>query len=54
VFYFSVPDIEQAAETVRAAGGQVVRGPQEVPGGERIIHALDPQGAFFALVGPAK
>ena len=53
-FYVNVPDIEEAASRVREAGGQVLRGPMEVPGGEWILHALDPQGAFFALVAPAR
>jgi predicted enzyme related to lactoylglutathione lyase len=28
-------------------------GPMEVPGGDRIIIGIDPQGAEFALVGKA-
>jgi uncharacterized protein len=51
-FYFEVPDIEVAAETVAAEGGTVHYGPAEVPGGDRIIVASDPQGAIFGLVGP--
>jgi len=37
---------------VNAAGGKVVHGPQEVPGGAYIINGVDPQGAAFNLVGP--
>ncbi|GAN76727.1 VOC family protein [Acidisphaera rubrifaciens] len=49
--YFNVPDIDAASARATAQGGQVVRGPDQVPGGSWIIHAFDPQGAAFALVG---
>lgn len=51
LFYFSVPDIDAAADKVKTAGGTVIMGPMEVPGGGWIVQALDPQGAMFALVG---
>jgi len=47
--YFRVPDINAAAERVKANGGQVLNGPMEVPGGDWILNAVDPQGAAFAL-----
>lgn len=50
-FYFVVDAIDAAAERVKAGGGQVLMGPMEVPGGSWIINGLDPQGAYFALVG---
>jgi len=50
-FYFVVDAIDAAIERVNAAGGQVVMGPMEVPGGAWIIQGIDPQGAHFALVG---
>lgn len=50
--YFRVPSISTAAAAIGAAGGQVIHGPQEVPGGDWIVDAFDPQGAPFALVGP--
>ena len=50
-YYFNVGSVEQAAERVRAAGGQVIQGPMEVPGGQFILQGVDPQGAHFALVG---
>jgi len=53
-FYFRVPDIEIAAETVRSEGGRIVMGPMEVPGGEWVLSAIDPQGAAFGLVAPAR
>jgi predicted enzyme related to lactoylglutathione lyase len=47
--YFRVPDINAAAERIKANGGQIVNGPMEVPGGDMILNATDPQGAAFAL-----
>lgn len=51
-FYFRTPDIEEAAAKVARNGGTVTMGPQEVPGGDRIIVATDPQGVVFGAVGP--
>jgi predicted enzyme related to lactoylglutathione lyase len=51
LFYVSVGDIDAAAERVKANGGTVLQGPAEVPGGNWVINARDPQGAIFALVG---
>ena len=53
-FYFGVDDIDRAADAVRSGGGPVVNGPQEIPGGEYAVNAVDPQGALFGLVGPRK
>jgi uncharacterized protein len=50
-YYFRVADIDSAVGRVKSSGGQVMHGPQEVPGGDWIINAMDPQGAMFALVG---
>jgi uncharacterized protein len=47
--YFRVPDVDAAADRVKANGGQVLNGPMEVPGGDRIINGMDPQGAAFSL-----
>ena len=33
-------------------GGKIANGPMEVPGGQWIVQAIDPQGALFALLGP--
>lgn len=52
-FYFTVSDIGAAADRVRAAGGAVMMGPHEVPGGSWILAARDPQGAWFSLIKPA-
>lgn len=51
-FYFRAPDIEAAAAAVRDNGGVVLMGPQDVPGGDRIILATDPHGAIFGVVAP--
>lgn len=50
-YYFRVPDIDKAAAYVKDNGGQVIMGPQEIPGGEHIIVGSDPQGAMFHLIG---
>lgn len=50
--YFGVNGVEDEAARITAAGGTVVHGPEEVPGGAFIAAAQDPQGAWFAIVGP--
>jgi hypothetical protein len=51
-FAFRVPSAEQAAARIPAAGGTVRNGPIEVPGGDWVVMATDPQGAAFIAVGP--
>lgn len=51
-YYWRVDAIGSALERLKAGGAQVVNGPMEVPGGDWIVQAMDPQGAMFALVGP--
>ena len=51
-FYFNVDGIDAAAARVKAGGGQIVHGPQDVPGGQWVVQGIDPQGGHFALVGP--
>lgn len=53
-FYFRVEEIEAARARVEAAGGTVINGPMEVPGGEMVLNAIDPDGAVFGLVAPGK
>lgn len=53
-FYINVEAIDAAIERINAAGGKVVNGPMEVPGGAWIVQGTDPQGAFFALVAPKR
>jgi predicted enzyme related to lactoylglutathione lyase len=54
LYYISVDAIDAAQERVKSAGGQVIHGPMQVPGGSWIINGLDPQGAMFALVAPKR
>ncbi|MDB5677779.1 VOC family protein [Sphingomonas bacterium] len=51
-FYFRTPDIEDTAKKVGEAGGTVLAGPMDVPGGDRIIVATDSHGVVFGAVGP--
>ena len=50
-FYFRVADIEAAAASMTRLGGTIHMGPHEVPGGDRVIVASDPEGLMFGLVG---
>jgi len=52
LYYFNTSSIEAAIQRIAKAGGQLIHGPQEVPGGMWILMALDPQGGMFAMVGP--
>ena len=47
--YAHVADIDKSANAAKAAGGKLLNGPMEVPGGTWIAHLTDPQGAAFAL-----
>ena len=49
MYYVRVSDLDAAVTRVTGHGGQIVMGPHEVPGGDRIAMFLDPQGAGFAL-----
>ena len=52
LFYFGVDSVTAAKAAIEAGGGTVMLGPQEVPGGDCIVIACDPQGAAFGVVGP--
>ena len=47
--YVRVDNVDAAAARVTANGGTILHGPEDVPGGDRILQCLDPQGAAFAL-----
>jgi predicted enzyme related to lactoylglutathione lyase len=47
--YAMVDDATAGAERATRAGGQIINGPMEVPGGDMIAQGIDPQGAMFAL-----
>jgi len=53
LYYFGVGSTDRATARITAGGGAVLHGPGEVPGGALVVQARDPQGAAFALVGPA-
>ncbi len=50
LYYFNVDGIEAATKRVEANRGQILDGPLVVPGGARIVHCRDPEGAIFALI----
>ena len=52
LYYIGVAALDPALARAIAAGGKVVHGPIEVPGGARVATLVDPQGAHFALMGP--
>lgn len=49
--YFRVGAIDPVVNRIKAGGGEVLHGPNEVPGGDWVVQALDPQGARFGVVG---
>ena len=49
LYYIKVDSVDNAVEQVKELGGQVLNGPMDVPGGDKIAQCLDPQGAVFAL-----
>jgi predicted enzyme related to lactoylglutathione lyase len=51
LYYFNIGDIDAATELVKAGGGQILEGPQELLDGSWIARCTDPQGATFALQG---
>jgi predicted enzyme related to lactoylglutathione lyase len=50
--YVHVEDASKAAEAAKSAGGRILNGPMEVPGGSWVVMMLDPQGGAFAVVEP--
>ena len=50
LYYFNVDGIEAAAARITKAGGTIAMGPHQVPGGQWIVSALDPQGGNFQLL----
>jgi len=47
--YVHVADSGRAVAAAKSGGGRLLHGPMEVPGGDKIVNALDPQGAGFSL-----
>lgn len=52
--YISVEDVGKATTAAKNAGGRVMNGPMEVPGGSWVAQVLDAEGAPFAVHEPAK
>jgi len=52
--YISVEDVGKATSAAKNAGGRVMNGPMEVPGGSWVAQVLDAEGAPFAVHEPAK
>lgn len=51
LFYFRVADVDAAVAQIEESGGRIHQPPTEIPGGEFSLIGVDPQGAFFGLVG---
>jgi predicted enzyme related to lactoylglutathione lyase len=54
MIYFKVDDADKKAEQIKQLGGQILNGPMDVPGGDRVAQAMDPQGAAFGIHSSAK
>lgn len=54
MFYVTTEDLDAALARATAAGARVLNGPMEVPGGQRIVQLMDPQGAAFSLTTPPR
>ncbi len=52
MYYVTTDDLDAALARATAKGARVLNGPMEVPGGQRIVQLMDPQGAAFALTTP--
>ena len=52
--YARSASVPKLAEATKSAGGRVLNGPQEVPGGSWIVQLADPQGAVIAGVEPPR
>lgn len=52
MYYITTPDLDAALARATQRGARILNGPMPVPGGQRIVQLMDPQGAAFALVTP--
>lgn len=52
MYYATTADLDGALARAKARNARVLNGPMDVPGGQRIVQLMDPQGAAFALVTP--
>jgi uncharacterized protein len=49
LYYVQVADLDATVARTARLGGQVLNGPEEVPGGDRVAQCLDSRGAAFGL-----
>ncbi len=54
MYYISTDAADAAAARVAGAGGKLLHGPVQVPGGRWMIMAQDPQGANFGMLAPQR
>jgi len=54
VNYISVESVDKSIELVKALGGKIVQGKQEVPGVGWVAVALDPEGNQIAMLQPVQ
>jgi uncharacterized protein len=54
LYYFNVDGIDAAVTRITKAGGKIAMGPHQVPGGQWIVSAFDPQGGSFQLLSATK
>lgn len=52
--YVHVADSGRAVNAAKAAGGRLLHGPMEVPGGSWVALLIDPQGSSFAVHEPPR
>lgn len=45
----AVSSFNAATKRIKVHGGRILNGPMEVPGGDWVVNAMDPQGAAFSL-----
>jgi hypothetical protein len=51
--YVGVDNVDAFTDKVKAAGGKVLRAPDDIPGIGRFAMVTDPQGAVFTLMTPS-
>jgi len=54
LYYFNVDALDAAVARVTQAAGRVALEPHQVPTGQWIAQAFDPQGAMFGLLAPKR
>jgi predicted enzyme related to lactoylglutathione lyase len=54
LYYFNVDALDAAVVRVTRAGGKIALEPHQVPTGQWIAQAFDPQGAMFGLLAPKR